>query len=376
MQHASDRTAKAPLFGPVRKLRWLVGASGKHQLSRAELATLIVITDHVNTNTGVAWPAFARIAEYAGITVRTAKRAVAKLRAMDLVITAQSGGPGRSNRYCLNWALFEQNADGALNDTMQSTMVSSAATNGDNPDTKMVTHSSPNPINLSEQEAKDKIDRSQAECPAAPPRLGASGLPHTKGYERFWVAWGRRITVAETERLIDAKIEEGHTLDDIVAGVQRFQKYCADTAKPARMKPAAFVHGEKWRDDWKLHRGIAVQKKSKIKQTKNKKGVKGNGIIRSKPIKNPWIWNPSHLEWDEQFRAQIGILLKRHKEDFPSGGASSDAQIKRLKQLMKPWNEANPEPPHYYNKITGETWGTRRDPQPAPDWRPSDSRGQ
>ena len=361
MQHASDRTAKAPPFGPVRKLRWLVGAAGKHQLSRAELATLIVITDHVNTNTGVAWPAFARIAEYAGITARTAKRAVAKLRDMDLVVTAQSGGPGRSNRYCLNWALFEQNADGTPDDTMQSTMVSSAATNGDNSDTKMVMHVSPNPINLSEQEAKDKIDGSQAECPAAPPRLGASGLPQTKGYERFWVAWGRRIAVAETERLIDAKIEEGHTLDDIVAGVQRFQKYCADTAKPARMKPAAFVHGEKWRDDWKLY------------QTGPAKPVTAK-VTKAKRVKNPWRENPAWDPWERERYRQTSALRERHAHEF---AGSSRAEISRLNQgidqMLKLWDLDNPQPGYWLNSITGETWGAWTDQanRPAPDWSPN-----
>jgi hypothetical protein len=164
------------------------------------------------------------------------------------------------------------------------------------------------------------------------------------------------VTVAETERLIDAKIEEGHTLDDIVAGVQRFQKYCADTGKPSRIKPAAFVHGEKWRDDWELQRNERTERKPDPKQGKDKKLPKGQDVIKTKRKRS------------REFTRQIGILLRGHPADFPRGSVTSGDEIERMKQLLKPWREANPEPPEYYNKITGETWGTKYDSLPAPDW--------
>ena len=85
MTHSNDSSAKVPPFGPVRKLRWLVGAAGKHQLSRAELAMLVILADHTNTNTGKAWPAFPRLAKHGVVTTRTAKRAVARLTALDLI---------------------------------------------------------------------------------------------------------------------------------------------------------------------------------------------------------------------------------------------------------------------------------------------------
>lgn len=371
MTHSNDSSVKAPLFGPVRKLRWLVGAAGKHELSRADLAMLVLLADHTNTITGKAWPAFGRLAKLGGVTPRTAKRSVARLTALDLIAVAEHGGPGRSNRYRLNWDIFEQSEDSVDDDTIQMAMVSGTAANGDISDPKIVTHMSPNPINRSEQEAKEKIEGSQADCEAAPPRLGACDLPHKRGYERFWDAWGRKVTVSETERLIDAKVEEGHPLDDIVAGVQRFQKYCADTGKPSRIKPAAFVHGEKWRDDWKLHRVEPKAKKPKARQSKVAKSKQTRLTVKPKYKRNPWVYNPPGLQWESKLRNQIGLLLKRHPNDFPNGTASTDVECARMIELLRPWHSENPEPCAFINKVTGETWGIHTDQTPAADWSPN-----
>jgi hypothetical protein len=362
MTRSNDSSIKAPLFGPVRKLRWLVGAACKHELSRSELAMLVILADHTNTNTGKAWPAFGRLAKLGGVTPRTAKRSVARLTALDLIAIAEHGGPGRSNRYRLNWDIFEQSEDSVDDDTIQTAMVTRTAANGDISDPKMVTSMSPDPINRSEQEAKEKIEGSQADCEAAPPRLGASDLPHKKGYERFWDAWGRKVTVAETERLIDAKVEVGHTLDDIVAGAQRFQKYCTDTAKPSRIKPAAFVHGEKWRDDWKLHR---VEPKAKaIPKTKQQKSRKGS---KTKLADNPWKWNP---ELNVRKKRFIAELVRRSDEYDKVRGAGSTYKM-IVTDYMDQWDIENPHPPRFKNIVTGELWGSGMDPRPAPDWSPS-----
>jgi hypothetical protein len=371
MTHSNDSSAKVPPFGPVRKLRWLVGAAGKHELSRAELAMLVILADHTNTITGKAWPAFVRLAKLGGVTPRTAKRSVARLTALDLIAVAEHGGPGRSNRYRLHWDIFEQSEDSVDDDTIQTAMVTGTAANGDISDPKMVTQVSPNPINRSEHEAKEKIEGSQADCEAAPPRLGASDLPHKKGYERFWDAWGRKVTVSETERLIDAKVEEGHTLDEIVAGAHRFQKYCADTGKLARIKPAAFVHGEKWRDDWKLLRAEPKAEKCRTKGANSRRQKQKQPADKPKRQRNPWSYNPACFDWDAKFGKQIQIFLKSYSADFPNGRLSTDAEITRMQKLLEPWRAANPKPPEYQNRKTGETWGTSKDSFPDADWSPS-----
>jgi hypothetical protein len=371
MKHHIEKANQATTFGPVRKLRWLVGAASRTELSRAELAMLIILADHTNTNTGKAWPAFPRLAQHGGVTTRTAKRAVARLTTLDLVVISEHGGPGRSNRYRLNWDIFEQSGDSVDDDTIQTGTVTATAASGDTGDPKMVTPLSPNPINRSEQEAKEKIEGSQAECEAAPPRLGACGLPHIKGYECFWDAWGRKVTVAETERLIDAKVEDGHTLDDIVAGVQRFQKYCADTGKPSRIKPAAFVHGEKWRDDWQLYPAEPAKPKRAGKGSNSGKPTKAEKATRVKRVKNPWQYNPAWDSWHEKWMKQIQFFLKRHAHEFPNGSIRNETDATRMNELLRPWKLENLEPPYYKNTQTGKTWGTQRDKCPAPDWTPN-----
>lgn len=361
-------SAKAAPFGPVRKIQWLCGAAGRSEMSRAELAVLIVLANHINTETGKAWPSFGRIATIAATTVRTAKRAVSRLTAMDLIQIAEHGGPGRSNRYRLNWDLFEQDGDGVMHDTMQGAMVTPVSTYGDTHGSNMVSPISPDPINPSEQEAKDEIEGSQAEGVAAPLRSEACGLPPVKdGYAAFWDAWGRRVTVAETERLIASKMEEGAALVDIIAGVARFRKYCADTGKPPRMKPAAFVHGEKWRDDWQLY----TAEPAKAKNGTRKKQTKTQKETNAKRVHNPWKENPAWFDWEIRQYAHHTVMFKRHSHEFENGTPKSDADFARVMELLKPWALENPEPPRWKNTISGETWGTRMDPAPKRDWSPS-----
>jgi len=203
---------------------------------------------------------------------------------------------------------------------------------------------------------------------AAPLRLGACGLPPVKdGYAAFWDAWGRRVTVADTERLIDSKVEEGAALVDIVAGVLRFRKYCVDTGKPPRMKPAAFVHGEKWRDDWQLY----PAEPAKAKSGARKKPPKTRKETKSKRFKNPWQEDPVWFEWERKQYAHKIAIIRRHSHEFENGIAKTEEDINRIRELLKPWNLANPEPNRWKNIISGEAWGKRWDNTPKHDWSPS-----
>lgn len=365
MRRKTGEASKAAPFGPVRKIQWLCCAAGRSELSRAELAVLIVLADHINTETGKAWPAFARIAKLASVTVRTAKRAVSRLTALDLIQIAEHGGPGRSNRYRLNWDLFRQDGDGVTDDTMQSAIVTSVATFGDAHSPLIVTPMSPDPFNPSEQEAKDEIEGSQAEGVAAPLRLEACGLPPVNdNYAAFWDAWGRRVTVADTERLIASKVEEGVAITDIIAGVFRFKKYCVDTGKSPRMKPAAFVYGEKWRDDWQLYPAEAAKAKSGARLNKGK-AKKGPKVQR---LENPWKNNPARKDWVRKSIAESDRCF----DEFLKLGGGLSGHKKLVTDKMREWKLANPEPPRYKNVITGETWGGRDDRRPEPDWSPQE----
>ncbi|MEY5007527.1 MAG: Helix-turn-helix domain [Pseudomonadota bacterium] len=371
MSRNAEATKAAP-FGPVLKIQWLCGAAGRSELSRAELAVLIVLADHINTETGKAWPSFGRIARIAATTVRTAKRAVSRLVAMDLIQIAEHGGPGRSNRYRLNRGLFGQDGDGDIDDTMQVAMVTPVATYGDTHSSNMVSLMSPDPINPSEQEAKDEIERSQAEGMAAPLRpIGACGLPRASEYAVFWEAWGRRVTVSETERLIDAKVEAGFSLNEIISGVKRFQQYCIATGKPARIKPAAFIHGEKWLDDWQLC--IVHTASTKNKRAKVTRPAKKSNIIPKK-VANPWVRNPDRSEWQSRYQREALRYFERF--NVKSTGEATIEQHKAAVKHMDAWKVENPEPHLFMHKETGATWGSPEAKLPAADWMPQKGRGQ
>jgi hypothetical protein len=371
MSRKAEATKAAP-FGPVRKIEWLCGAAGRAELSRAELAVLIVLADHINTETGKAWPSFGRIANIAAVTVRTAKRAVSRLTAMDLIQIAEHGGPGRSNRYRLNWALFPQDGDGDTHDTMKSAMVTPVATYGDTQGPNMVSPMSPDPINPSEHEAEDEIDRSQAEGAAAPQRPnGACVLPQASRYAAFWEAWGRRITVSETERLIDAKVEAGFSLNDIISGVKRFQQYCIDTGKPSRIKPAAFIHSEKWLDDWQLY--IVQNAKNKNQHANFARREKKAKVVKKKKT-NPWVVNPERGEWKSRYRREAMKYFERF--NVKSIGEATSEQHKAAVEHMEAWTAENPEPYLFRHKETGVTWGSPPAKLPAADWMPSKGTGR
>jgi hypothetical protein len=256
---------------------------------------------------------------------------------------------------------------------MQPAMVTPMSTDGDTHGPNMVTPMSPDPINPSEHKAKDEIDRSQADGAHAAAPLGACGLsPAGKDYAAFWEAWGRRVTVSDAERLIDAAIDAGANLADILAGAQRFQQYCTDTGKPARMTPAAFVKGQKWRDDWQLVRNPkADPEKPNTKTGKGGKSKATQAEKRKRRDKPVWHFNPAELAWEEKMRNELARLMKR--KGITRVASDTDAEL--LRNAIEPWIKANPRPPEWRNRLTGETWGDRGawgkpTDKPADDWHP------
>ena len=58
----------------------------------------------------------------------------------------------------------------------------------------------------------------------------------------------------------------------------------------------------------------------------------------------------------------------RRFDEFKRGGGGLASHTEIVTNYMIEWESSNPAPVQYYNKITGETWGKRNDPRPAPDW--------
>lgn len=337
---AKDDAGKA--MGPVEKLRWLGDAAAlteprPDKLSRAELAALNVIANTMNSKTGIAWLSMATIGRRTGTTIRTANRTIRRLLELGLIELVKRGTwQGKANHYTLNRHYFSQSAGSDAGDTTPVEVVTPSVEGSDAQGTKVVTPTSDISIPESEPLAKDEGDRSQAEAGTAPLRpVGAcvASRQTKRGadqFPEFWQVWPKRTAVAATEQAIAEALAEGVSLSEIIAGTERFARYCEATGTPPRWKPYTFVSGDKWRDDWELTRRAPASKPAKA---------------------SVWVELPEWRKWDR----------------------SSDAAFACDESKFDDWCEANPAPPRWKNTATGATAADRAwdsdttDRTPPPD---------
>lgn len=262
---AKDDAGKA--MGPVEKQQWLDDAAALAHLSRAELAALIVIANTMNSKTGIAWLSMATIGRRTGTTTRTANNITKRLLGLGLVELVKRGTrQGASNHYTLNRHYFSQSAGSEAGDTTPGEVVKPSVEGSEAQRTEVVKQASPISIPESEPLAKDEGDRSQAEAGTAPLRpVGAcvASRQTKRGadqFPEFWQVWPNHTDVTETEKAIAEAPAEGVPLAEIIAGTERFARYCEATGTPPKLKPSTFVRGDKWRDDWELTRRAPASK--------------------------------------------------------------------------------------------------------------------
>lgn len=351
-------------FGPVAKLKWLAMAAGDGSLSRTELAVLIVLADMMNTTTGLAWPSFNTLAERTGRTRRHLPRAISNLTKRGQVVIVTPGDRVKSNRYTMNMGYY---SEGIGSDAHVTTLVTPMSAGSDMEVPNVVTPMSPESIHSSEHQAKDEMNRSQAEAGTAARRpVGASASAGRRGGERFpefWSLWPKRTSVAATEDAIDEAMEDGAAYADILAGAERFIDYCDATGKPPQMQPSAFVRLHKYLDGWeppapRAQPGAKEPKRKPVATTK----PRGKGATEDKRKK---IKNPAFKEWEkiknafwEKHEAIDSERLK-HLKSCPTCKAAIESRIidgfcpeqKRMSRDMatvreseEKWREANKPP--------------------------------
>lgn len=361
---AKDDAGKA--MGPVEKQQWLDDAAALAHLSRAELAALIVIANTMNSKTGIAWLSMATIGRRTGTTTRTANNITKRLLGLGLVELVKRGTrQGASNHYTLNRHYFSQPAGSEAGDTTPGEVVKPSVEGSEAQRTEVVKQASPISIPESEPLAKDEGDRSQAEAGTAPLRPAGACVAsrQTKRgadqFPEFWQVWPKRTDVAATEQAIAEALAEGVPLAEIIAGTERFARYCEATGTPPKSKPSTFVRGDRWRDAWELTRRTPASKPAKA--TTTAKAAKDTGKAKAKqaakpqasaaparkvkpsrpPIdKGPWVINPAYKEWDI-CRQPI------EREHGPTGRRYNSA-------IYESWYEKNPKPPAWLNSLTGE----------------------
>lgn len=348
---AKDDAGKA--MGPVEKQQWLDDAAALAHLSRAELAALIVIANTMNSKTGIAWLSMATIGRRTGTTTRTANNITKRLLGLGLVELVKRGTrQGASNHYTLNRHYFSQSAGSEAGDTTPGEVVKPSVEGSEAQRTEVVKQASPISIPESEPLAKDEGDRSQAEAGTAPLRpVGAcvASRQTKRGadqFPEFWQVWPNHTDVTETEKAIAEALAEGVPLAEIIAGTERFARYCEATGTPPKLKPSTFVRGDKWRDDWELTRRAPASKA-------------GTGKA------SVWVELPAWRKWDAR--------IDKYDASLPwTGDMDND---KPCEDMLEAWCEANPAPPRWKNTATGATaadtaWDscpTDRTPPPD-DW--------
>lgn len=371
---AKDDAGKA--MGPVEKLQWLGDAAAlteprPDKLSRAELAALIVIANTMNSKTGIAWLSMATIGSRTGTNPRTANRTIKRLLGLGLVELVKRGTrQGASNHYTLNRHYFSQSAGSDAGDTTPVEVVTPSVEGSDAQGAKVVTPTSDISIPESEPLAKDEGDRSQAEAGTAPLRpVGAcvASRQTKRGadqFPEFWQVWPNHTDVRETEKAIAEALAEGVPLAEIIAGTERFARYCEATGTPPKSKPSTFVRRDMWRDDWELTRRTPASKPAKA--TATAKAAKDTG--KAKPQREPrskHVWIRNQAAWDAYRR---GLDDARDRAIRAGGGV--DAIRPRMQEYVAEYNSANPTPPRWRHSETGQLWGTLNDPRPADDWTP------
>jgi len=256
-----------PGYGPVVKLQWLAAlASSGKSLSRLELAVCVILADMANSNTGVSWPSFNRLATRAGSSTRGAKMAVRKLVEQGIIEIVHPGSRTRSNRYRIRIESLREarqaveggeegfttpRSEGGFTRVVKSNVEGGEAGMPD-----VVNPASPESVYESERKRRNEIDRSQADGGALAlgprgPSLARQPNGNQLRYPQFWQALGRRVNVFKSEALIDGLLDGGGVeYAEIVEGAKRWRRYTELVKSKRVLTPEKWLEQRKWLDDW------------------------------------------------------------------------------------------------------------------------------
>jgi hypothetical protein len=296
-------------LGPVAKLQYLAQAAAMPNLSRVQLAVLVVLADMANATHGLAYPSFSTLAAKTGTSTRHAKTATKGLIDAGLIVVHEPGSRNRTNRYKLNPKPPENTQGSDQQDTTQgsdlqdTTVVIPSNISGDPQSTKVVIPRTPKSINQSEQQAKID-DRATGEGAAAPSRPGEpSGLhppePKTNQdrYPEFWQAMPMKTTVLEAEARITEYLDNGVPFAEIVAGAKRYTAYCQTSKSPKRSSALAWLDRQAWRDDWTAPTSKTPTKEPESPQAERKAKSKANAPAKAKEARRV---NPEYVAWQSK----------------------------------------------------------------------------
>lgn len=296
-------------YGSVIKLQWLRAIAGRCDLGRVTLAACIVIADMADSKTGICWPSLSYLARACGTSDRHIKKCISQAIKCNLVTIAEHGNRVRSNRYRINLDIIGSDLHDTTRSDLQNTTGSDpqdtrvviCSSEGSDPQVQdVVMHRSPESIHISEQQAKDRWEGSQAEGGAQSLRANRpSHSRHSGDYSEFWQAVGTRSTVHQSEQLIREYIADGVDYAAIVDGAKRWRAYNEVTGGKNATSPLNWLKYHKWEDDWKLKDS---KPKSKAKSANySDKPTEPVFLDDGRVIIPDYESNPQYIKWQHEF---------------------------------------------------------------------------
>lgn len=303
--------------GPVQKIEFLAKVASLAQLSRADLAVLITVTDMINSRTGDAWPSYKTLASRSGCSDRHAKSTVNGLIQKKLLRIVIKGNRIRSNRYAINLAAPIINTN-FCSDLSHTSVVMPDRTCCEEQLHEEVSYTSHKPIHEPEHQARDEMNGSP-DGDASP--TGASGpsgshQPGTDRYPDFWEVYPLRARVAEAEQQIAEWIEDGVDYLAIIDGAQRYKEYCSATGGFKRSDAFNWLTHQRWRDGWDLPK----------KKVKNKSPDNSMPLSQKIAISYQKNQDKYAIEWDRindqiwKLMEQTELELSNHIGEFKGTG--------------------------------------------------------
>ena len=252
-------------LSPVEKIQWLQAVAGM-DLTRDQLAVAITLANMANSQTGKAWPSYQGIADRAGISRRqNAYRAIQGLIKKKIIILKSQGNRADSNTYMLNAAIVDKSliavdkTEGCNQERLQGVIssdyrVSSPVITGCNHQRLQ------NPITNQLKESVIQSERETADQEIA------KAIERANEYQEFWKAAGKGnyYQVSEVEAELDRLTGEGHQLEAIIAGLERWQAYTAAKGSKKVLSILKWLQGKRFNDPWAIPNNVQPIRRRKL----------------------------------------------------------------------------------------------------------------
>jgi Helix-turn-helix domain len=227
---AENATAAGDRFG------WIQSVLRDRKLPASARCLAVILSDFVNSRTGIAYPTQAKLAQAMGVSVRSVMRLMPLIAARGHIEIVRLGdGRGKASEYRL--ARKGVSGDGLSRDkgrqacrASASQRVTERVVKGDRLGAQRATGLSPLSVETNQfQEPVEYI---------------------SPGFETFWSVYPRKVAKEAARRAYERIAGAGTvSADEIVAGAQRYAE-ARQTQDPTFTKhPATWLNGGCWNDE-------------------------------------------------------------------------------------------------------------------------------